>query len=314
MRVFVTGATGFIGSSVVRELLAGGHDVLGLARSEHSARALETVGAEAHSGSLEDLDSLREGASRADAVIHLGFNHDFSRFAESCAHDARIVEALGSALEGSDRLLVVTSGTAMLPPGQVSTEATPMPSGPNAHPRVATERACDAVAERGVKVAVIRLAPSVHAEGDKGFVSFVADFARKNGASAYIGDGTNRWCAVNRDDAARLYRLALERNAGDVRYHGVAEEGVVFRDIAVALGHDLDLPVVSKPADEAEAHFDWFAFQAVSDAPASSARTRETLGWSPTGAGLIEDIGRGIYSAARTRRPSEQNRRVAQGG
>ena len=297
MRVFITGATGFIGSAVVQELLAHGHHVIGLARSERSASALRSAGADARRGSLEDLDVLREGAAGADAVIHLGFDHDLSRFAESCAQDARVVEALGSALAGSERLLLVTSGTAVVATGDVVTEETPVPSGERVLPRAATERACAAVAAKGGKVTILRMAPSVHGEGDRGFVAFVADAARRHGVSAYGGEGRNRWCAVHRLDAARLFRLALERGVGGVRYHAVAEEGVAVRAIAEALGRDLDLPVAALSPEEAEAHFGVFAAFAALDAPASSAWTRETLDWRPTGPGLLADIDDGVYRA-----------------
>lgn len=295
MHVFVTGASGYIGSAVVKELLENGHSVLGLARSDTSAKALEVAGAEAHRGDLEDLDSLRAGAAKADAVIHLGFNHDFSKFAETCAHDVRVIHAIGAELAGSDKLFLVTSGTAILTPGTVSTEMTIAPTGEMSHPRVASEHACAEIAKAGVKVAGVRLSPSVHGEDDRGFVHFVAEFARQNGVSAFIDEGKNRWCAVHRLDAARLYRLALEKGDGGVHYHGVAEEAVPFKDIAEALGRSLDLPVASKSGDESASHFDWFTFLAASDTPASSAWTRETLGWTPTHPGLIADIDNGVY-------------------
>ena len=295
MHVFVTGASGYIGSAVVEELLENGHSVLGLARSDTTAKALEVAGAEVHRGDLEDLTSLRAGAAKADAVIHLGFNHDFSKFAETCAHDARVIHAIGAELAGSDKLFLVTSGTAILAPGTVSTELTNVPAGVIAHPRVATEQACAEIAKVGVKVASIRLAPSVHGEDDRGFVYFVAEFARQNGVSAFIDEGKNRWSAVHRLDAARLYRLALEKGEGGVHYHGVAEGAIPFKKIAEALGRSLDLPVSSKSGDEAERHFDWFTFLASSDTPASSVWTRETLEWAPTQPGLISDINNGAY-------------------
>ncbi|OWV89596.1 SDR family oxidoreductase [Rhizobium sp. R693] len=296
MRVFVTGATGFVGTAVVEELLAAGHEVLGLARSERSAAALIAAGAKVHRGDLGDLESLRTGAAATDATIHLGFNHDFSRFVESCHEDAQVIETLGAALTGRDGLLLVTSGTAILPGGTVSTEATPAPMSEGAHPRTASEHAAARVAERGAKVAVVRLSPSVHGAGDQGFVSFVATFARQHGRSAYVGKGLNRWCAVHRRDAARLFRLALEKGEGGACYHAVSESAVPFRDIAAALGRSLDLPVEGLPPDAAGAHFDWFTALASSDTPASSDWTRTTLGWHPTEPGLLADIESGLYS------------------
>ncbi len=295
MRVFVTGATGYIGSAVVRELLDHNHTVIGLARSEASADALKTAGAEPHSGNLEDLGSLREGAAKADAVIHLGFNHDFSKFAESCVHDGEIIRTIGSELAGSDRLFIATSGTAILSSGTVSTEADLAPMGDMVNPRVASEHACAELARMGVMVAAVRLSPSVHGAGDHGFVRMLANMALQKGESAYVDDGQNRWCAVHRLDAARLYRMVLERGEGGVRYHGVAEEGVPFKDIAEALGRSLDLPVVSKSGDAAQHHFDWFHFMAASDCPASSEWTRDALNWTPTEPGLIADIESGLY-------------------
>lgn len=297
MRVFVTGATGYVGAAVARELIAHGHDVVGLARSAESAAKLAAAGAEPHRGDLEDFQSLRAGAAMCDAVIHLGFNHDFSKFIENCAHDAKVVEAIGAALAGSNRLFLVTSGTAVLSPGQLSAEDDAAPIGAGAHPRSATEAASARLAAEGVKLAVVRLAPSVHGDGDQGFVRFVANFAGANGTSAYIREGRNRWSAVHRDDAATLYRLALERGDGGVRYHAVAEEGVAFYDIAEALGRDLGLPVESKTGAAAEEHFGWFTSMASLDTPASSSWTRKALGWRPCRSGLLSDIARGIYRA-----------------
>jgi nucleoside-diphosphate-sugar epimerase len=293
MRIFVTGATGFIGSAIVQELIDAGHRVLGLVRSDATAKALAAAGADVQRGSLEDLDSLRRGASESDGVIHTAFIHDFSKFAENCEIDRRAIEALGSAFAGSDRPLVITSGTALLMPGRLGTEDDAPVSGPN--PRVASEEAAASMAGRGVCVSVVRLAPSVHGDGDHGFVPRLIDFAREKGVSAYLGDGRNRWPAVHRFDAAQLYRLVLEKGAAGDRYHGAAEEGVPFREIAEVIGRRLKVPAVSKTPEEAADHFGWFAHFAAIDNPTSSQRTRELLGWQPKQPGLIADIDRPRY-------------------
>jgi nucleoside-diphosphate-sugar epimerase len=292
MRVFVTGATGFIGSAIVKELLNAGHKVLGLARSDAAVASLKAAGADVHRGSLDDLESIRSGASAADGVIHTAFNHDFSKFKANCETDRQVIEALGSVLEGSNRPLVITSGTGLLGQGQLATEDA---QASTTNPRIASEQAAAAVAARGAHVSVVRLSPSVHGDGDHGFVPMLIGFAREKGASAYIGDGMNRWPAVHRLDAAHLFRLAIEKNAASARYHGVADEGVPFREIAAVISRRLNLPVVAKSAEEAGDHFGWFAHFAALDNPSSSQKTRELLGWQPKQPGLISDLDRPRY-------------------
>jgi len=287
MRVFVTGATGFIGSAVVRELLGAGHSVLGLARSDAGAESLTSVGAKVHRGDLNDLESLRTGAAASDAVIHCAFIHDFSKFKENCEIDGRAIEALGDALAGSGRTLIVSTGTGALAPGRVATENMEAPLHP-AMPRV-SEQTGLAQLSRGVNVSVVRL-PQVHDTVKQGLVTYAIQIAREKGVSAYIGDGHNRWPAAHVDSVARLYRLALEKHEAGSRYHAVAEEGVTMREIAEATGRGLKLPVVSLSPEEAQAHFGWLAMFAALDMPASSAQTRQKLGWNPAGPGLIEDL------------------------
>ena len=295
MRIFVTGATGFIGAAITQDLIKAGHKVLGLARSEASARALNALGAEVHRGDLEQHDTLKSGAAACDGVIHAGFIHDFTRFKEVCEIDGRAVTALATALEGSSRPLIVTSGTALVSPGKLATEDQAAPADSD-HPRVATERAAEAAAARGVRISLLRLSPSVHGETDRhGFVPILIQLARAKGFAAYIGEGNNRWTGINVLDAAPLFRLALERAAPSARYHGAEHEGVTFREIAERIGRALKVPVVSITANEAPAHFGWFAGFAGLDCPASSQLTRESLGWRPTHDSLLKDLEKGFY-------------------
>ena len=294
MRIFLTGATGFIGSAIVPELIKAGHQVLGLTRSEAGAQSLIAAGAEVHRGNLEDPESLRAGAAKADGVIHCAFDHsafggDFSKFLEICEKDRRAIEALGDPLRGSDRPLVITSGTGMgtAVPGQPATEDHFDRNHPN--PRKASELAADSVAEQGGNVSVVRL-PQVHDTRKQGLLTHAVQVARAKGVSAYIGDGVNRWPAAHVLDVARLYRLALETHEPGSRYNAVAEEGVSLKEIAHVIGRGLNVPVVSISHEQAQAHFGWLAMFAGSDMPASSAQTRQRLGWQPTGPGLIADL------------------------
>lgn len=296
MHVFVTGATGFVGSAVVRELLDAGHRVTGLARSDAAATALQAAGAQVHRGALDDADSLRRGAAAADGVIHTAFIHDFAHYLDNCQADGRAIAALGAGLAGSDRPLLVTSGTAVLPQGRLGTEVERADPA-SAPPRAISETAALALLPQRVRAMVLRLPPSVHGEGDHGFVPMLIGIARDAGVSAYVGDGANRWPAVQRTDAARLYRLALERGQAGACYHGNAEEGVAFGDIAAAIGRHLQLPVRAVPAEAAAAQFGWMARFASQDVPTSSAWTREQLGWQPTGPGLLQDLDGAGYFA-----------------
>jgi nucleoside-diphosphate-sugar epimerase len=289
MRVFVTGATGFIGTAVVRELLAAGHQVLALARSDAAADNLARAGVGVHRGELSDTDSLAAGARACDGVIHTAFIHDFAQYEANAATDQRALDAMARALEGSDKPLVATSGTTVLAPGHVGTENDP-PS-PTSLGRIrAVSEIVLAAAARGVRVSVVRLPPSVHDRGDHGFVPALIDIARRTGVAAFVGDGTNRWPAVHRLDAARLFRLALEKAAPASRLHGAAEEGIPLRAIAEAIGQGLGVPVRGMGDDEAASHFGWLAPFAAIDNATSSALTRKSLVWHPQETGLLADM------------------------
>ena len=299
MRVFITGATGFIGSAVVPELIAAGHQITGLARSADSAAALIAAGADVQRGTLDDLDSLRAGAAASDGVIHLAFIHDFSQYDAAAETDLRAIETIGAALEGSGRPFLMTSGTLGLPAGRVGTERDALdPSSPMA-PRIPSAMAAHALVGRGVRASAVRLAPSVHGGGDHGFVASLIEVAREKGVSGYVGDGANRWPAVHRLDAATLFRLALEQAPAGSVLHGVADEGVPVRTIAEVIGRHLDIPVVSIAPEDAAEHFGWLVMFLAADIPASSDLTRQLLGWRPTHPGLIEDLEQGHYFPVR---------------
>ncbi len=327
MRVFVTGATGFIGMAVTRELLAAGHRVIGLTRSDDGARSLSDAGATPHRGSLEDLESLRSGAASADGVIHLAFIHEFTDVRLSTrlgvmarglagkgvvssfmgvmiGTDAAAIETLGSALAGTGKPFVVTVGTMGLSMGRPSSETDkPDAESPGAARSIPSEKAALALAAQGVRTSVVRLPPSVHGDGDHGFIPRLAGIARKKGVSAYVGDGSNRWPAVHRLDAARLYRIALETGSAGGIYHGVADEGVPFRAIAETIGRHLNVPVMSRSPDEAARHFGWLAPFVAADNPVTSEMTRQQLDWQPIETGLMQDIGRAAYFGNREHTP-----------
>lgn len=295
MRIFVTGASGFIGSAVVKDLIGAGHQVVGLARSDAAAASVAAAGGEVQRGSLEDLDSLRSGTDASDGVIHTAFIHDFANFQNAAATDVRAIEALAEALAQSQRPLVVTSGTALVGPGRVVTEEDVAdPALLASWPRRSEETAVSLVA-RGVHALAIRLPPSVHGEGDHGFVPRLIGIAREKGVSAYVGDGHNRWATVHRLDAASLFRLAIEKGSAQARYHGVGDEGVPFREIAEVIGRHLDVPVASISPEEASDHFGFLGRFASMDLPASSALTQQWLGWHPAHTGLLGDLDRGHY-------------------
>ncbi|MBH8571128.1 SDR family oxidoreductase [Microvirga sp. STS02] len=290
MRVFVTGASGFVGSAIVQELLGAGHRVLGLARSEESAQVLSAAGAEVHRGSLDDLGSLQRGAAAADGVIHTAYNHNFVEYEAAGQTDRRAIEALGKALAGSERPLIVTAGLAGFNLGRPATED----DSPAASLRMSEAVAME-LAAQGVRAMVVRLAASVHDRNDHGFVPTLINIARQTGEAAYVGEGHNCWPAVHRLDAARLYRLALEQGTAGARYHGAADEGIPLRDIAAIIGRHLNLPVVSKTPEEAAGHFGWMARFVGLGMPASSALTQQRLGWHPTQPGLLADLEHGDY-------------------
>jgi nucleoside-diphosphate-sugar epimerase len=290
MRVFMTGATGFIGSALVPELLEAGHQVLGLARSDAGAATLRAAGADVLHGDVEGVDVLKRGAAQADAVVHLAFNHDFSKFMQNCETDRRAIEAMGDALAGSKKLLLMTSGTGMgqAAAGRAATEDDDKASSKEV-PRAMSEEAADRLAQRGVRVGIVRL-PQVHDTKKAGLVSLLIAVAREKGFVGYVGEGKNRWPATHVSDVVRLYRLALEKTPAYARYHAVAEEGVGVREISEVLGKGLRLPVRSIAPSEAQAHFGWLAHFAGRDLSASSAKTRHALGWEPSGPGMMEDL------------------------
>jgi nucleoside-diphosphate-sugar epimerase len=296
MRIFVTGATGFIGSALVPELIQAGHQVLGLTRSEEGAERLRKAGAEVLHGNIEDLDSLRKGAAQADGVVHLAFNHDFSRFQQNCEDDRNAIEAMAEVLRGSDRPFVVTSGTAIAAnvDGKPSTEESPVTAW---NPRAASEGKLKELGSQGLNASIVRLA-QIHDTRKQGLVPYMLGVARQKGVSAYIGEGKNRWPAAHVSDTARLYRLAIEKAEAGAIYHAVDEEGVTMKAIAEAHGRGLGVPVVSIKPEETEAHFGWLSMFAKLDMPSSSAITREKLGWKPTGPGLIADLDGMDYSQA----------------
>lgn len=289
MRVFVTGAPGFVGSATVKELIAAGHKVLGLVRSDKGAEQVAAAGAEVLRGDVNDPEILRQGATSCDAVIHTAFNHDFSRFKQNCEDDRKVIETLGDALAGTGKPLVVTSGVGLLNYGRLATEDDVAPSS-DAIPRAASEEAAKAVAAKGVDAYIVRLPPSTHGAGDHGFVPMIIDMAKEKGASVYVGDGQNLWPAAHRNDAAAIYRLAIEKRPALKVFHAVAETGVPFKEIAGAIGKGLNIPSVSKTGDEVATHFTWFAHFAAMDCASSAQKTKDALGWEPKGPGLIEDM------------------------
>ncbi|TLV03906.1 SDR family oxidoreductase [Dyadobacter luticola] len=297
MRVFVTGASGFVGSAVVEELLKNGHEVLGLVRSAQGAEKVAATGATALEGDVNDPEILRQGATETDAVIHTAFNHDFTQYKAGCEADRKVIETFGDILAGTGKPLVITSALGLLHYGRLTTEDDVLPAGSDVVPRAASEEAGQVATAKGADVYVVRLPPSVHDAGDYGFVPMVVRAARENGVSAYVGDGSNRWPAVKRQDAAALYRLIVEKRPELKTFHAVGEEGVPFKNIAEVIGEGLNLPVISKTGDEVAAHFGWFAHFAGLECSASSEKTRATLGWDPKGTDLLTDIAEAGYLA-----------------
>lgn len=295
MRVFVTGASGFVGSAVVQDLLAAGYEVLGLARSDASADAVAIAGATVHRGSVEDTDSLKRGAAEADGVIHTAFIHDFSKFVENCEIDRRAITAMGEVLAGTGKPLVITSGTGTSP-GKLSRESDRFPAD-HPNPRIASEQAADAIEAAGTKVMTVRL-PQVHGPHDHGFVPILIGIAREKGVAAYVGEGANRWPAVHRLDAARVYRLALEQGVAGTRYNAVGEEAITLRALMETIGRHLQIPVTRIAPEDAEGYYGWFFRFPMTDMPASSAWTQETLGWKPNGPTLMEDLDNEDYFTA----------------
>jgi nucleoside-diphosphate-sugar epimerase len=293
MRVFITGASGWIGSAVVPELLENGHEVVGLARSDASAAAIVAAGAEAYRGSLDDPEGLRHGVEGSDGVIHLGYNHDFAHMEEAAKTDRGVIEVIGSVLKDSERPFVVAGGVLGLAPGRVATE-NDVPDA-DVHPRIANLQWTLSLADQGVRSACVRFAPTVHGDGDHGFIATIVAIAREKGASGYVGDGTNRWSAVHRFDAARLVRLTLESAPAGSSVHAVAEEGIATKAIAEAIGAGLGVPVVTIPSSEAGGHFGWMARFFGADASAANVITREMLGWEPTHQGLLQDLSEDHY-------------------
>ncbi|KAJ5937953.1 hypothetical protein N7454_004295 [Penicillium verhagenii] len=297
MHVFVTGATGFVGQAVIQELLHAGHTVTGLARSEASATALQEKGVTAVRGSLQDIECLKSASSKADGVIHLAFDHDFTKFAENAHAERTALLAIIDALAGSNKPLVFTSGTMSLPKGELGTEDSPPETNTPFSARTETEQVALDLSSKGVRVSCVRLSPTTHGHGDKGFVWAIAEFARANGQSVYVGDGLNRWPAVHRRDAAQLFRLALENGVAGTRYHAIAEEGVFMKDVAEAIGKASGLPTVSVDFEAASKHFNGFmAYPASADNPASSKKTQEQLGWSWSEPTILADIEAGVYN------------------
>lgn len=294
MRVFVTGASGFVGSAIVKDLLQAGHSVLGLVRSDAGAHSVANAGAEVYRGDINDLQAIQKATEGCDAVIHTAFNHDFSRFKQNCEDDRIVITALGEALAGSNRPLVVTSAVGVLRKDGLLTEDD-MPPASDVVPRAASEEATNDVAKKGVKSYILRLPPTTHGQGDHGFVPMIIDMAKQKGESAYIGEGQNRWAAAHRFDAAAMYRLIIEQQPEQRVFHAVAEEGIPFRDIATAIGNGLGMATLSKNGEAAQAHFGWFIHFAGLHCAASSEKSRSILGWKPVHSFLAEDLVPGIY-------------------